>query len=60
MAMDLRRCAACGNMIAAHSDICPVCGLTKKEIARRRLIRWAVLGLLLLLTLLVWLAFGRR
>jgi RNA polymerase subunit RPABC4/transcription elongation factor Spt4 len=51
--MDLRRCAACKNMISAGADLCPVCGLTREDIARARRRRWTWMAILLLV-LIAW------
>ena len=57
MGTNLRRCGGCKNMVGAESRECPVCGLTRGQIALRRIVRWS---LILILLCVVWIALGGR
>jgi RNA polymerase subunit RPABC4/transcription elongation factor Spt4 len=43
-AMDLKKCPACKNMVAAESIMCPICGCEKD----RRWARWLIAAIVIL------------
>ena len=49
--MNLRRCPACRNMVAYEAE-CPICGIGYRAAVVRRIIRWTLL--LVLLVLIAW------
>ena len=44
--MDLKKCPACKNVVAAESVMCPICGCEKD----RRGARWIILTIIILLS----------
>jgi RNA polymerase subunit RPABC4/transcription elongation factor Spt4 len=48
--MTLRKCPSCRDIVGAQSEICPRCGVNFRVAGIRRVVRWA-----LLLVVLLWL-----